>query len=374
MLDLSSFLTALSSSTTTNPTKKETVGDAYDREVLLCPSFVSESCRLTANNAKDIYVDKWTAGAQEIFVSQWAAVRRTTTADTTTTDGFASQEEVHEHNSMQSDNSSMVKQPRISERLSDPLDIPRELVFYRRKRDWDLPRRISISWHRETNIKHFYGMHKWMGQLCSTVGTNKSVIGTIVCYELQPVAAVRKSGHGAVLLRSVDASLYKLSLLAASSTLQSQTLWSEHWENLPLMLICNVYVPPPYRGLGLGLALVDDACRKPGRDIPWVLTATSNPVLQDYFGLLGFHPKIFGDSFGARWNDLNRGRLPKIDNLCPHFPSSSVVVSQEATTKEHPESREEDDLLVQEEVVLSNFQPTTVTSLSLSSRRGRRVW
>eukprot|EP00977_Amphora_coffeiformis_P002952 scaffold568_cov160-Amphora_coffeaeformis.AAC.9 len=213
-----------------------------------------------------------------------------------------------------------------------------------------------------------------MGQLCYANGSNKTVIGTIVCYELQPLASVRKSGHGAVLLRSVDSSLYKLSLLVASSTLQSQTLWSEHWENLPLMLICNVYVPPPYRGLGLGLALIDDACRKPGRDIPWILTATSNPVLQDYFGLLGFHPQIFGDSFGARWNDLNRDRLPKVDDICPHLPSSSLVVSQETAAEEHAEYHEEDDLLIQDEVVLADFQPTTVASSSLSNRRRRRVW
>ena len=291
----------------------------------------------------------------------------------TSKDGFAS------NYSFQSDTSSVVRQPRIWECLSDPEDIPTEISFYRRKRDWDLPRNIAMNWHRETNVKHFFGIHKWMGQLCYTVGSNKVVIGTIVCYELQPLASARKSGHGAVLLRSVDSSLYKLSLLVASSTLQSQTLWLEHWENLPLMLICNVYVPPPYRGLGLGLALIDDACRKPGRDIPWILTATSNPSLQDYFGLLGFHPQIFGDSFGARWNDLDRNRLPKIDDICPHFPPSSLLLSQQETPathcQQHSEYNEEDDLFVQDEVVLTSFQPTTETSSSRSNRRRRRrLW
>lgn len=290
----------------------------------------------------------------------------------------------------------MQRQPQIMEPLSDPEDIPREIVFYRRKRDWDLPRHVKIHWCRHTNVKCFYGIHKWMGQLSyNSVGSGgggssskKVVIGTIVCYELQPLSSVRKSGHGAVLLRSVDASLYKLSLLAASTTLQSQTLWSDHWENLPLLLICNVYVPPPYRGLGLGLALVDDACRKPGRDIPWILTANSNAELQNYFGLLGFVPQIFGDSFGARWNDLSRNSLPRIADICPHLPCSSLILSPSANAaggnkdgsssaapdEEHDEvGGDEEELRVFEETILANFRASTQETAQPSSRRRRRV-
>lgn len=380
MLDWSSFFAIASSSA--DPTKRndDATAEAYDREVILCPSTASESC--THKTAR------WTADAKEILVKTWTETGMPTTLSTA--DGLLSLESVDEHNSMtqQSYTSSVLTQPRIMECLSDPEDIPRELVFYRRKRDWDLPRHVHINWHRETNVKHFYGIHKWMGQLCYSVGdNNNTVIGTIVCYELQPLASVRKSGHGAVLLRSLDSALYKLSLLAASTKLQSETLWSDHWDNLPLMLISNVYVPPPYRGLGLGLALLDDACRKPGRDIPWILTATTNPTLQDYFCLLGFHAGIFGDAFGARWNDLDRGRLPKINDLCPHLPTSSVVVSQpeegepkEKTTEDYPEcpregcEDDEDDLFVEEHVVLSNFQATSSHSSSQSRRRRRRVW
>lgn len=327
-----------------------------DQEITLCPSTIN-SC---SKNARDVLVTKWVAKRG---------------------DGFSSKEKGIDSNSMLSGTTSMQRHPLISEPLSDPEDIPRELVFYRRKRDWDLPRHVKIHWCRDTNVKHFYGIHKWMGQLSYTGDNNKTaVIGTIVCYELQPLSSARKSGHGAVLLRSLDSSLYKLSLLAASATLQSQTLWSDHWENLPLLLICNVYVPPPYRGLGLGLALVDDACRKPGRDIPWILTSSQqNPALQAYFGLLGFVPHIFGDSFEARWNDLTRGNLPRIADICPHLPCSSLLVgavSNNNTAQDdvlHDEFGDEQELEVFEETVLANFRANTTTTQRPSHRRRRRV-
>lgn len=337
----------------TNTIPNDPDKESIDQEITLCPSTIN-SC---SKNARDVLVTKWI---------------------TTRGDGFASTEKGRDSNSILSGTTSMQRQPLISEPLSDPEDIPREIVFYRRKRDWDLPRNVKIHWCRDTNVKHFYGIHKWMGQLCYTTGNTKAVIGTIVCYELQPLSSVRKSGHGATLLRSVDLSLYKLSLLAASTTLQSQTLWSDHWENLPLLLICNVYVPPPYRGLGLGLALVDDACRKPGRDIPWILTASQNPALQAYFGLLGFVPHIFGDSFGARWNDLTRGNLPRIADICPHLPCSSLVVAAPKSNKDspqdvHDEFAEEEELQVFEETILADFRANTTTTQRPSHHRRRRV-
>jgi hypothetical protein len=304
------------------------------------------------------------------------------------------------------DDCSVQRSPPPPPKLADTesAELPPEITFYRRRRDWDLPvSRVKVHWHRETNVKHFYGIHKWKGQLYYTTAADdddqqppqqhslRTVVGTIVCYEIQPLSSVRKSGHGATLLRSVDASLSKLSLLASSTSLQAETLWLEHWENLPCLLISHVSVPPKYRGLGLGLALLDDACRKPGRDIPWVLVAhpadvpgaaqrsPSSQRLVDYFALLGFCPDIFGSSFGARWNDLQHGNLPRIDNLCPHLPSSSLQESshqadtspRRVAPKDKNVDPEDDDGLPTSTGCGAVFSSTNSSS---RCRRRRRVW
>ena len=325
----------------------------YDREFTLCP--VARNCGFTTGEYKtqEVVVD----------VDQFLRLR------STTSDGFASQESEHlrENNydsfddwGCQSDTSSMDRQPMKSpqEDVEDAIDeekLPREICFYRRRRDWDLPHKVKIHWTRESNVKYFLGVHKWIRQLTTRVSEKAlTVIGTIVCYELQPLSSIRKSGQGTVLLKSVDASLYQLSLLASSSTLQSQTLWSDHWENLPLLLVASVYVPKPYRGLGLGLALVDDACRKPGRDIPWILTAGfEDEDLADYFGILGFVRGVFGDTFGARWNDGKHN--PQIADLCPHFPTGHVV-AEPPHEEEVEDEGSEMTLRVNDVVTLSSFK------------------
>jgi hypothetical protein len=401
MLKLHSFLSTRTPRSVIT-TKTAETDDSFDKAYAeayedepdffnLCPN-TSGVCG--GSKAKEIVVDKWVQMTHTKSTDGFASIESKDLRQTFSDESFAADED----DEVLSDTSSMIRQPKPPQDYDHSVDqatLPKDLCFYRRKRDWDLPRKVNITWIRESNVKHFFGIHKWLGQLSTKADSDKKVVvGTIVCYELQPLAAIRKSGHGAVLLKSIDAYLYKLSLLAGSTQLQSETLWSDHWENLPLMLISNVYVPPHFRGRGLGLALVDDACRKPGRDIPWILTATNDESLVRYFGLLGFAGGVFGPDFGARWNDCKR--MPRIADVCPHFPTagaSIVTDDEEEMTLETPpvgtkmnvipstteapfglsnndedEEGSESSLRITEEVTLSNF-----TNFFPSSRIGQNM-
>jgi hypothetical protein len=124
----------------------------------------------------------------------------------------------------------------------------------------------------------------------------------------------------------------------------------------PIFLITNVYICPEYRGTGLGLFLVDVACRRVADPLALVVLScgnnsmsnsssddarqdpaneTSSPprqqreVVQLYFGLLGFAP--ISEQFFARRNGRH---CPRVEEVCPHMPRNMVADSTTATATE----------------------------------------
>ena len=116
--------------------------------------------------------------------------------------------------------------------------------------------------------------------------------------------------------------------------------WRHHWypttKILSYLWIQDVSVTTRYRGVGLGLCLIEDACKRVAEGLSWVVAAPPpNTSLEDYFSLMGFAPLHTSDAekritdaaadvdalpppFLARWNasPLN----PSLEEVVPSVP------------------------------------------------------
>lgn len=81
-----------------------------------------------------------------------------------------------------------------------------------------------------------------------------------------------------------------------------------------ILCVRDIQLDPQFRGLGLGLYMVDEACRKIDSSDTLGLVMALDPRLRAYFGLLGFQP--LGDAFLARWSGYV---MPSVTQVCPHL-------------------------------------------------------
>ncbi|KAL7575096.1 hypothetical protein ACA910_000463 [Epithemia clementina (nom. ined.)] len=119
--------------------------------------------------------------------------------------------------------------------------------------------------------------------------------------------------------------------------------WKHHWHPTATILsylwIQDITVDSRYRGVGLGLCLVEDACKRVAEGLSWILAAPpSNTSLEEYFCLMGFAPLFLEEedddknkddakapttlpTFLARWNasPLN----PNLDEVLPCVPHTA---------------------------------------------------
>uniref|UniRef100_A0A7S2YKM5 Uncharacterized protein n=1 Tax=Entomoneis paludosa TaxID=265537 RepID=A0A7S2YKM5_9STRA len=147
----------------------------------------------------------------------------------------------------------------------------------------------------------------------------------------------------------------------------------------PIFLVTDMTIQPKHRGCGLGLFLLDGACRRVARESSLVVVSLREAIderLHEYFGLLGFAPpppvsaptvaarrqqqlpwkkssshdsartsatttteedeaqqswfphRYPGEGPGAHEYVVRRNgpQCPTIDEICPHFPSTIVSV------------------------------------------------
>ena len=153
------FQSLFSSTTTASAASPSTAGkENYEQEILLCPTNLADSC---SRKAREILVDKWTLVPHADFVKEARAAQGETHDDDDEAEEVSShsnsmiQQSTHEEHSLtvDTDNVSTTRLPPYSHPTSDADEImQRQVTFYRRQRDWDLPRRVKIHWVRDTNV------------------------------------------------------------------------------------------------------------------------------------------------------------------------------------------------------------------------------
>lgn len=104
----------------------------------------------------------------------------------------------------------------------------------------------------------------------------------------------------------------------------------DEWDLGSMLYVKRILVDKEYRGLGLGLFLVDEACRKINcyESLTFLIACPTEKLnvddddsqqesirrLRAYYSLLGFRP--LGDLFLARWNGY---MWPSLKKVCPHL-------------------------------------------------------
>jgi hypothetical protein len=181
------------------------------------------------------------------------------------------------------------------------------------------------------------GLDAWTGHLHEVSDAREDtdgLVGEVSCYRISPDFSLPSSDEEKQRLARMHPHLALLadymtphgaagsrSLKRPDEQQQQQALFG-----LPLLLIADMQVTADYRGTGLGLLLVDEACRCLANPAQWVLLPTEAPGLRDYFNLLGFVPSgLLNGSVIIRWNDTYTMATHRYQDLCPHLPTKVVV-------------------------------------------------
>lgn len=100
-------------------------------------------------------------------------------------------------------------------------------------------------------------------------------------------------------------------------------------QSMPIFFISDVFIDPEFRGSGLGLVLLDRACRRVADSVCLVvifLRDYTDERLPHYLGLLGF--SFLAPGFLMRRHGIGKERSPpKLDEICPFLPHQLVASS-----------------------------------------------
>lgn len=215
--------------------------------------------------------------------------------------------------------------------------VPEQVTFFTpRHRESHVVSRLSLQWHVRRSAGGFKGIDEWTGRLCEEADARQDTdgfLGQVTCYRVSPTLQMPTTAQEVDVLRSVHPHLAALAqYMTANTTLPATRRSScssilEPTEKplfgLPLVLITDVQVTSDYRGMGLGLLLVDETCRCLANPAQWVLLAATpdQQGLRDYFGLLGFAASALLDGqVTVRWNDSYFMATHRYEDLCPHLP------------------------------------------------------
>lgn len=187
------------------------------------------------------------------------------------------------------------------------------------------------------------GLNSWydcrVGRWKGTLKHNVKAIGFIECYKIYLLNLSRDQVFEMCDATSADLARFAEQVLDGGDIREDGITNEvggalEIGQSSTILYIDKIFVEPFYRGLGFGLLMADDACRRINHEMsltvvcPAVDTRTEHSgqslasserrqierKLRDYYGLLGFHS--LGDSFVASWNGY---RLPEAREVCPHL-------------------------------------------------------
>jgi hypothetical protein len=173
------------------------------------------------------------------------------------------------------------------------------------------------------------GLDEWTGHLHEVSDAREDtdgLVGAVSCYRISPDFSLPSSDQEKERLARMHPHLALLADYMTPSLQRPDEQQQQALFGLPLLLIADLQVTADYRGTGLGLLLVDEACRCLANPAQWVLLPTEAPGLRDYFNLLGFVPSgLLNGSVIVRWNDTYTMATHRYQDLCPHLPTKVVV-------------------------------------------------
>ena len=100
-------------------------------------------------------------------------------------------------------------------------------------------------------------------------------------------------------------------------------------QSMPVFFISDLFIDPKLRGSGLGLVLLDRACRRVADSVCLVvvfLRDYTDERLPHYLGLLGF--SFLAPGFLMRRHGVGKSfSPPRLDEICPFLPPAVVASS-----------------------------------------------
>lgn len=214
---------------------------------------------------------------------------------------------------------------------------------------------LSLQWHVKRSVQGIKGIDEWTGRLTEVVDARQDTdgyLGYVTCYRISPSLVLPSSPQELQALQALHPTLAALAqfmkdnltlpplspgslwqaggFVAGGRHYQSQQQPQYHQEEslfgLPLVLLSHVQVTSEYRGVGLGLLLVDETCRCLANPAQWVLIERpEHESLRDYFALLGFTSSgMLDGQVIIRWNDPHCMATHRYEDLCPHLPRVAI--------------------------------------------------
>jgi hypothetical protein len=194
--------------------------------------------------------------------------------------------------------------------------------------------RLQLQWHVKRAAGGIRGIDEWIGTLDEEADARQDTrehdtLGNITCLRISPNLDLstnekERLHHLQVLHPQLPALTQHMSkeqkyfYRDGSSTKKYPKLYS-----LPLLMITHMYIAKEHRGNGLGLLLVDEACRCLGNPAQWVMLTTTQDTLSDYFGILGFQRSEQSNVL-LRWNDAYCMATHRYEDVCPHLPHVTI--------------------------------------------------
>lgn len=206
--------------------------------------------------------------------------------------------------------------------------VPEQVTFFTpRQRESHVVSHLSLQWHVRRSAGGHKGIDEWTGRLCEEADARQDeneFLGRVTCFRVSPTFQMPVTDQEKQALASVHPHLAALAqYMTANTTLPAMGAaeMEKPLFGLPLVLITDVQVAQEYRGMGLGLLLVDETCRCLANPAQWVLMSTEEQGLREYFGLLGFTTSgLLDGQVVVRWNDTYCVATHRYEDLCPHLP------------------------------------------------------
>ena len=223
--------------------------------------------------------------------------------------------------------------------IQRPASVPTDVTFFTPRKRTESLHGLNLQWHVKRSVGGHKGIDEWTGRLLEQADARQDVdglLGQVTCFRISPTFQLPTDLTQRCQLEAVHPHLAALSEYMSQNTASTTTtlgavppsLASPEEASLfglPLVLITNVQVSEEYRGMGLGLLLVDETCRCLANPAQWVLLATQEQSLRDYFGLLGFTESgMLEGKVIIRWNDPFCMATHRYEDLCPHLPRVAI--------------------------------------------------
>lgn len=217
------------------------------------------------------------------------------------------------------------------ERLLPASPVPSTVTFFTPHHQTQL-NRLHLKWQVKRSVGGVRGIDEWTGRLGEDADARQDTaeqdtLGHIACLRISP--ALELPVTETERLHQLEALHPQLPALVQQMSHECQYYYriSNSKEparfSLPLVMVTDVQIAAEHRGNGLGLLLVDEACRCLANPAQWVVMATAETGLSDYFGILGFR-RSEQNKVLVRWNDPYCMATHRYEDVCPHLPRVTI--------------------------------------------------